>query len=296
MSRDKELSLIEPGQGALQPAQVKHQMALIKDLMKDVLVEGTHWGKIPGCGDKPALFQPGGQKLGLMFNLGAKYVVNRIDLDHDHREYGVTCELIHRTSGRTIGQGLGACSTLESKYRYRWDDTGDPVPGEYWNQGRPQALLGGENYVARKAWVGNGNQRKQVWHIFLRVEHNDPADYYNTVLKIGKKRAFLDAILTATAAGDIFMPDDETDPEAMQNTQGMAEDQPGRTIEQPKAKAQASGERVTEGQARMLVAKLKNGNVAFVDFNQAFGVNDCEELPRERMNEALEWIASRAGS
>lgn len=41
------------------------------------------------------------------------------------------------------------------------------------------------------------------------VEHDNPADYYNTVIKIAKKRAFVDAILTTTAASDIFAEDVE---------------------------------------------------------------------------------------
>ena len=44
-----------------------------------------------------------------------------------------------------------------------------------------------------------------------RVENEDIADVYNTVLKMAKKRAHIDAMLTATAASDIFTQDlDET--------------------------------------------------------------------------------------
>ena len=40
-----------------------------------------------------------------------------------------------------------------------------------------------------------------------KVEHDNPADHYNTVLKMAKKRALVDAVLTATAASDIFTQD-----------------------------------------------------------------------------------------
>ena len=40
-----------------------------------------------------------------------------------------------------------------------------------------------------------------------RVEHDNPADYYNTILKMAKKRAYVDAIITATACSDIFTQD-----------------------------------------------------------------------------------------
>lgn len=42
-----------------------------------------------------------------------------------------------------------------------------------------------------------------------QIENPDIADTYNTVLKIGKKRAHVDATLTTTAASDIFTQDIE---------------------------------------------------------------------------------------
>ncbi len=40
-----------------------------------------------------------------------------------------------------------------------------------------------------------------------KLENDNPADDYNTVLKMAKKRALVDAVLTATAASDIFTQD-----------------------------------------------------------------------------------------
>ena len=51
-----------------------------------------------------------------------------------------------------------------------------------------------------------------------RIEHDNPADYYNTVLKMAKKRAHVDAVLTATAASDIFTQDIEDMPEVIDVT------------------------------------------------------------------------------
>ena len=52
------------------------------------------------------------------------------------------------------------------------------------------------------AGTGYGQDRQ-------RVEYDNPADYYNTALKMAKKRAHVDAILTATAASDCFTQDVE---------------------------------------------------------------------------------------
>jgi hypothetical protein len=46
-----------------------------------------------------------------------------------------------------------------------------------------------------------------------KMENPDIADTYNTVLKMAKKRAYIDGILSATAASDIFTQDIEDFPE-----------------------------------------------------------------------------------
>lgn len=56
-----------------------------------------------------------------------------------------------------------------------------------------------------------------------RVENIDIADTYNTVLKMAKKRAHVDAILTVTAASDIFTQDLEENIEDRQA--GASQDQ-----------------------------------------------------------------------
>ena len=88
------------------------------------------------------------------------------NMERGHREYRVICSLHHMPTETYSGAGVGSCSTMETKFRYRWQ--------------------GGQ-----------------------RVEFDNPADYYNTVLKMAKKRAHVDAILTATAASDCFTQDVE---------------------------------------------------------------------------------------
>src|SRR5690606_22905756 len=54
-------------------------------------------------------------------------------------------------------------------------------------------------------WQGKVEQKKQV--------RTNPADVANTILKMAKKRAQVDAVITATAASDIFTQDIEDLPE-----------------------------------------------------------------------------------
>jgi hypothetical protein len=100
--------------------------------------------------------------------------------------------------GIKVATGLGCCSTMESKYKYRSQLTDRKVPSEYW-ESRDKALLGGPQYSPKKV--------KGAWLISERVEHDNPADYYNTVKKMAKKRAMADGILTATCSSDLFTQD-----------------------------------------------------------------------------------------
>ncbi len=43
--------------------QVLGQVALIQQIMAAAMKDGEHYGRIPGCGDKPTLLKPGAEKL-----------------------------------------------------------------------------------------------------------------------------------------------------------------------------------------------------------------------------------------
>ena len=43
--------------------QVVERTAKIHALLANAMKKDVHYGKIPGCGDKPVLLQPGAQKL-----------------------------------------------------------------------------------------------------------------------------------------------------------------------------------------------------------------------------------------
>ena len=160
-------------QGAL---EVRQQVNQIQYLMQQVLKSGEHYGVVPGTKGKPTLFQSGAEKIAYMFHLVPSFAVHKTDLGAGHREYEVTCTLTSRDNGEVMGYGMGTCTTLESKYRYR------------------------------NKWVNNQK---------VREDNPDIADTWNTVLKMAKKRAFVDAVKSTTAASDIFTQDVEDLPAYM---------------------------------------------------------------------------------
>ena len=198
---------------AMSKQGVLKQVQIIQEVMKEIMHLDEHYGTIPGT-NKPSLYKPGAEKLSLTFRLRPEYDIRRSDLPNAHREYEVVCTLYHIPTGQSVGQGVGSATTMEGKYRYRTgpvEFTGKPVPKEYWND-RDVKLIGGKGFVPKK------NPDTNQWEIAIRgemVEHDNPADYYNTVLKMAKKRAHVDAILTATAASDIFTQDVEDMPEVI---------------------------------------------------------------------------------
>lgn len=189
---------------------IKHQIQVIQEVMRGAMVEGTHYGVVPGCGDKPTLLKPGAEKLSLTFRLSPTYVVTRNELGHGHREIEVKCTLTHIPSGKVFGEGVGSCSTHESKFRYRKAERKCPACGK-------EAIIKGKaeyggGWVCFKKKDGCGakfadNDEAITGQESGRVDNPDIADIYNTVLKMAKKRAHVDAVLTATAASDIFAQD-----------------------------------------------------------------------------------------
>lgn len=275
---------IQPAMGGdLSPISVQgvlDRMKFIRQIMTDVLKEGitADYAKIPGCGDKYALLKPGAEKLSVAFRLSQAFQVETIDMENGHREYRVKCIL------NGIYEGVGSCSTLESKYRYRSGPkkvTDKPVPKEYWtvrkeNQASAQAMIGAGNGVAK----GPDGQ----WYITEgggdRVENPDPADQYNTCLKMAKKRAHVDAVISTTGCSDIFTQDIEEnlDPMGADNSHKAAVPPPQQRKPEPKPETTAQAtpgdasvaqpaappapDTISEAQARRLYAIAKSAKWA----------------------------------
>lgn len=204
------------------PKEVMQQVRAIQELMREGMTEGEHFGVIPGTNSKPTLLKAGAEKLCLMFRLAPRFIVNEKSLPNGHKDIEVKCTLTHINTGKFWGEGVGSCSTMESKYRYRagvGESTHVAVPKDFWTlrktkPAEAQALIGGKGYTYKKDENG-------VWWIHEKIdktENPDIADVYNTVLKIAKKRAVVDATITATAASDIFTQDlEEIMPEKFEN-------------------------------------------------------------------------------
>jgi hypothetical protein len=224
---------------------VLKQVGVIQEIMKSVMHLDEHFGTIPGT-KKPSLYKPGAEKLSLVFRLRPEYEIRRSELSNGHREYEVVCTLYHIPTGQSVGQGVGSATTMEGKYRFRGgekESTGRKVPTEYWNLKKADkmkeatALIGGPGFS-----VGKFDEQWEICKHGEKMEHDNPADYYNTILKMAKKRAHVDAILTATAASDIFTQDVEDMPEVIPGAKAEATKETKAPLKQPEKKTEAKKE------------------------------------------------------
>lgn len=232
---------------AMSVDSVVRQVNLVQEIMKATMKDGEHYGVIPGT-NKPSLYKPGAEKLGFTFRLAPEYEVTTLDWPGGHREYQVKCKLRHIPTGTMVGEGVGTCTTLEGKYRYRGGEkegTGEAVPKEYWNLKKAGKmseaidLIGGPGYG-----VGKIDGKWEICSIGEKQEHDNPADYYNTCEKMAKKRAHVDAILTATAASDIFTQDVEDMPEVIPGAAEAAKPKQEPIKEPQKKQESASAETI----------------------------------------------------
>lgn len=176
--------------------EVRKQVNLIQEVMEEVMVDGEHYGAIPGCGTKPTLLKSGAEKLVMTFRLGAEYEELPGSSESDSFIcYKINCKLTHIPTGNVVGNGRGTCNSKEKKYRTR---------SVYLNKATD------EEKAIGKQETRNGKDGKAY---DVLIVPQDPWDVQNTIYKMACKRALVAAVLNATAASDIFTQDIEDLPD-----------------------------------------------------------------------------------
>lgn len=260
-------------------------LEFVRQVMRREMKEGQDYGKIPGCGDKPALLQPGAQKLMMTFNLSEYVKKEEVrDFPGYHREYAFT--LCVRAPNGKEWDGVGTCSTLEAKYRYRKAERMCPKCGHNTiTADNPKFLKPGQvaGWFCWKKKGGCGATFAKADPAIAsqaagRTENPDPAETWNTVRKMAFKRALVAAAINATNTSELWTQDiedrdprgDESAseaPSASQATPGRAESAPKPSSPPPASKpASASAQRApttafvptVESRAKM-IEQLKAG-------------------------------------
>jgi len=186
-------------------------------MMAEVLTAGNHAGAdlmfIDGV-DKPIMTQSAAEKICFVTRLVPSFVVERVNggelLPPIH--YIVRCNLhLGNHDGPVVAQGIGSANSFEKKYRWRMAEKKCPECGVVGSVLRSKhaddrgPFLGQTPFFcwAKKGGCGKKfaqNDERITQQPLGQVENPDPYDLDNTLLKMAKKRAFVDAAKTATAS------------------------------------------------------------------------------------------------
>lgn len=172
-----------------------------QEIIQRALTQNTDYGIIPGT-KKPTLLKPGAEKIIMLLGLRSEF--DFIDETRDFKEgffqYIIKCKLYKGEI--LITEGMGACNTKESKYRY-----------------------------------------------------SDGFSVDNTVLKMAKKRALVDAALMVGSLSDLFTQDLED-----MDLEGQRPNQP----DQPRTYTDQDGT-ISNKQAKRMFALAKGNNDIVAD-------------------------------
>jgi hypothetical protein len=159
-------------------------------MVKRLTTNGVDYGVIPGT-SKPTLLKPGAEKIAKLMQLSDSYQI--LSTQEDYQKpffaYTVKCQLKSIRTGKLMSEGLGQCNSYESKYRFRWAFD-NQLPGGF------------DRDTAYSKTVGKVRK-----YVMYRLDNEDICSQVNTILKMAKKRALVDAALSAGRLSEIFTQD-----------------------------------------------------------------------------------------
>lgn len=178
---------------------VSETLTKVKSLqatLKSILVDKHDYGTIPGCGDKPTLLKPGAEKILMALGITSSYeLIEHTENFEGKGFFAYTVKCLLFKNGSKITEGLGHANSKEKKWAYEFVNEKD-LP-----EGTDKSLL--------KKKVFNSNNGT-----FTKYEVDaDVNSKANTILKMAKKRAQIDAVLTVASLSEIFTQDfDDLEP------------------------------------------------------------------------------------
>jgi hypothetical protein len=220
------------------------QRKLLGEYVKSQMEEGPDkdYGIIPGT-KKRSLLKPGAEKLCSLFRCTPRFEVDKEteDWSKPFFYYRFRCYVESNDTGAVVAEGFGSANSMEDKWRWRQANRKCPACGK-------EAIIKG------KAEYGGG------WLCFKkkdgcgakwpdgapeiesqeagRIENPDVASQTNTILKIAKKRALVDAAIALARCSDLFTQDIEDVGAPPADTSEPPAQQPPKQQEKP---AQPSG-------------------------------------------------------
>lgn len=184
---------------------IMNKITQMQNVVSKTLKKGQDFGEVPGT-SKPTLLKPGGEKICMLFGLNPEYEFLQTTEDYDKEffSYNIRCTLFK--AGQPVAQGVGSCNSKEKKYKYI---NVDEIP---------------ENYVGSSEEITTKYGTTKY-----KINNPDICSLVNTILKMAKKRAFVDAVLQVASLSEVFTQDIEDMGDLIQQEQDAT-----LTIEQAK--------------------------------------------------------------
>lgn len=245
--------------------EMEKRMRIMQDFIRRAMVENQDYGKIPGT-DKPTLLKSGAEKLGIFYGYSNSVeIINKVeDWKNGFFHYEVKVTLISKRTGKIEAEGMGSCNSMESRYRYRW---------VFENQ-LPKSM--NKDDLHRKVIRKNGQS-----YTMFRIENEDVFTLPNTLLKMAKKRAFVDATLSATRTSGIFTQDVEDFMDVEAN-------------EKPEPKQQTKTDIATEAQLKKLYAMTKELGISQEYMSslirERYGRESSRELTKKEIQDLFKYL------
>ncbi len=171
--------------------EVKNTLGKISQfqtIIQQTLKKDHDYGEIGGV-TKPTLLKPGAEKILMLMGLSSEYEFMEKIEDYEKGIFAYTMKCVLKKNGQKITEGVGSCNSKEDKYRWRWVKEDDlPI---------------GIDKDTVKSKTDNWG------HVKYKIENDDICSQANTILKMAKKRAQIDATLTVASLSEIFTQDIE---------------------------------------------------------------------------------------
>lgn len=241
--------------------EAKARLAELQKFVREVMVEGTHYGPPFPNSTKQVLYKAGGELLMEVYGYAVDvHVLKRIEKwtaaeGGPFFHYEVEALIYSKRTGNFVGRGIGSCNTRENRYRWRQGERACPSCGQ-------EAIIKGKaqyggGWLCWKTKGGCGakfaeNDAAITDQKAGKVPNDDVETLVNTVLKIAKKRAYLDGAIAMTQSSGLFTIEDDSD--GADDEDGAPAQQ--RTTTRSSGTTRQGGQQRTQQQAQPADGKL----------------------------------------
>jgi hypothetical protein len=212
-------------------------------LVRENLIEGKDYGTIPGT-QKPTLYKAGAEKIVILGKLRSTFDILSETKDYEKEFFDFEIRWNLWAGDNLLVQGVGLCNSKEDKYRYRWI-TEKKLPSN----------------VDKSKLVFRNKMGKYGDYKEYRMVNEDVCTLANTILKMAKKRALVDAALLVGSLSDLFTQDMEDLPKEYIDKEDTSKEKEEVKPETKSAKAEPEKKPATKEQKDKLTEIIKDKGV-----------------------------------